>query len=76
MTKELWFALETKYDLNNARIDMYNVSSFRKFRIEDGKPMNPQLHSFQECLRKAQSIGTIFSEDFKVTCLVDALPPY
>ncbi|XP_028054885.1 nitric oxide synthase-interacting protein homolog [Camellia sinensis] len=43
--------------------------------MTDEKPIGEQIHEFQELLRGAEKSGTIFSEDFKVSCLIDKLPP-
>ena len=46
--KEVWEALEDEYDLNDAGIERFTSSSFNKFMMVDNKPINEQLHEFQD----------------------------
>src|SRR5436189_4669319 len=73
--KELWTALTDEYSLDDAGIERFTSSSFNKFMITDTKPINEQLHEFQDFIRHLQSKGNQFSEDYKVSCLIDKLPP-
>lgn len=41
----------------------------------DEKPIDIQIHEFKEHLKGAEKNGTTFSEDFKVSCLIDKMPP-
>ena len=41
----------------------------------DNKLVGDKVHEFQELLRKVERSGTKFSEDFKVSSLIDKLPP-
>lgn len=41
----------------------------------DNKPINDQIHEFQEHLRHVQAKGTFFSSEHKIGCLIDKLPP-
>ena len=41
----------------------------------DEKSISDQIHECKELLRGAEKSGTLFSEDFKVSCLIDKLPP-
>src|SRR4051812_15933616 len=43
--------------------------------MTDSKPLNGQLHEFQDFIRHLQSKGNQFSDDYKVSCLIDKLPP-
>lgn len=72
--KELWEALEAEYGFDDAGIERFNSSSFNKFKMVDSKPMNDQLHEFQDYVRHLQSKDNNFTEDFKVSNLIDKLP--
>src|SRR3954471_6999670 len=73
--KELWTALTDEYGLDEARIERFTSSSFNKFMMTDSKPLNEQLHELQDFIRHLQSKGNQFSDDYKVSCLIDKLPP-
>ncbi|XP_020247372.1 uncharacterized protein LOC109825063 isoform X2 [Asparagus officinalis] len=73
--KELWVALESEYGLDDAGIERFSSSSFNKFVMVDSKPINDQLHEFQDYIRYLQSKGNTFSEEYKVSSLIDKLPP-
>ncbi|KAK8914272.1 Protein FAR1-RELATED SEQUENCE 5 [Platanthera zijinensis] len=72
--KDLWYALEARYNLDNAGIERYNVSNLHKFKIDASKPINPQIHQLDEMLSKIRADGSILSENYLVACLIDALP--
>jgi len=42
--------------------------------MTDGKPINDQFHEFQVYIRHLQLKGNQFSDDYKVSCLIDKLP--
>ena len=64
-------ALEDEYSFNDAGIERFTSSSFNKFMM---KLINDQLHEFQDYIRHLQSKGNQFSDDYKVSCLIDELP--
>ncbi|KAK8938749.1 hypothetical protein KSP39_PZI011662 [Platanthera zijinensis] len=72
-TKDLWYALEARYNLDNAGIERYNVSNLRKFRIDASKTINLQLHQLDE-MSKILADGLILFKNYLVACLIDALP--
>ena len=72
--KELWIALEEEYGLDDAGIERFTSSSFNKFMMFDNKPIDDQLHEFQDFIRHLQLKGNQFSDDYKVSCLIDKLP--
>ena len=71
--KELWITLEKEYGLDDTGIKRFTSSSFNKFMMSDNKPVNDQLHEFQDFIRHLQSKGNQFSYDYKVSCLIDTL---
>ncbi|XP_020272327.1 uncharacterized protein LOC109847511 [Asparagus officinalis] len=73
--KDLWVSLESEYCLDDAGIVRFSSSSFNKFVMVDSKPINDQLHEFQDYIRYLQLKGNTFSEEYKVSSLIDKLPP-
>ena len=46
--KELWIPLENEYGLNDTEVEIFTSSSFNKFMMTASKPINDQLHKFQD----------------------------
>ncbi|KAL6212271.1 hypothetical protein ACLB2K_017492 [Fragaria x ananassa] len=74
-TKELWDALEAEYGIVDVGVDRFIVSNFNSYKMVETKSVGDQIHEYQELLRGIEKKGTKFSEDFKVSCLIDKLPP-
>jgi len=74
--KELLTTFEEEYGLDDAGIEKYTSSSFNKFMMSDNKPINDQLHEFQNFIRHLQSKKNQFSDDYKVSYLIDKLPSF
>ena len=73
--KELWNTLEAEYGIVDAGIKRFMISNFNSYKMVENKPVGDQIHEYQEFLRKIEKGGTTFSEDFKVSSLIDKLPP-
>ncbi|KAK3015864.1 hypothetical protein RJ639_006552 [Escallonia herrerae] len=73
--KELWNLLQGEYGIDDAGIKRFNASTFNKFIMVEGKAISDQIHEFQDHLRAVEENGSKFSEDYKVSCLIDKLPP-
>ncbi|KAK2971648.1 hypothetical protein RJ640_010889 [Escallonia rubra] len=73
--KELWNLLQGEYGIDDAGIERFNASTFNKFVMVEGKAISDQIHEFQDHLRAVEENGSKFSEDYKVSCLIDKLPP-
>ena len=43
--------------------------------MSDTKLINDEIHEFQDYIRHLQSKGNQFSDDYKVSCLIDKLSP-
>ncbi|KAJ6826463.1 uncharacterized protein M6B38_373615 [Iris pallida] len=63
--KELWDALKDEYGCDDAGIDRFNSTTFNQYVMVDNKPINDQIHEFQEHLRQVQARGTFFSTEHK-----------
>ena len=59
--------------MDDAGLDRFTISKFRKYIMVDSKPISIQIHEFQDFLRKSELTGCSFSENYKVQALVDAL---
>jgi len=73
--KELHNALEEEYNLDDAGIGWFISSSFNKFMMVDSKPNIDQIHEFQVYIRHLQSKRNQFSNDYKVSYLINKLFP-
>ncbi|KAK2971162.1 hypothetical protein RJ640_008586 [Escallonia rubra] len=73
--KELWNLLQGEYGIDDAGIERFNASTFNKFVMVEGKAISDQIHEFQDHLRVVEENDSKFSEDYKVSCLIDKLPP-
>ncbi|KAH7865001.1 hypothetical protein Vadar_001022 [Vaccinium darrowii] len=73
--KELWKTLEAEYGTVDAGIERFTASNFNGYKLKDEKPVGDQIHEFQKVLRGVEKKGTTFSEELKVSCLIDKLPP-
>lgn len=70
--KELWKTLEEEYGIDNTGVDRFIALTINKYVMVDEKSMNEQIHQFQD-LQHVEEIGSSFSEDYKVSCLIDKL---
>lgn len=62
--KQLWNALETEYDLDDARMKRFNVINSSKFIMVNNKPLNDKIHEFCNYLRDMQTKENVFSEEY------------
>ena len=58
--KDLWDALEVEYGMDDAGLDRFTISKFRKYITVDFKPISIQIHEFQDFLRKSELIDCSF----------------
>ena len=75
MAKELWNTLEVEYGIDDVGIKRFAISNFNSYKMVDNKSVGDQIHEYQELLRQVEKDGTIFNENFKVSNLIDKLPP-
>ncbi|KAI5353977.1 hypothetical protein L3X38_006871 [Prunus dulcis] len=74
-SKTLWNELEAEYGIEDAGIDRFTISNFNNYMMVENKTVSEQIHEYQDFLRKIELKGTKFNEEFKVSCLIDKLPP-
>ena len=73
--QELWNELERKYGSDDEGVKRYMATDFNKFKFVDNKPMNPQIHEFENIVNVLRASGTTFSDSFLVQSFIDRLPP-
>ncbi|KAK3001404.1 hypothetical protein RJ639_020660 [Escallonia herrerae] len=64
-----------EYGIDDAGIECFNASTFNKFVMVEEEAISDQIQEFQDHLRAVEENGSKFSEDYKVYCLIDKLPP-
>lgn len=73
--KELWDALQKKYDTEEVGTKKYAVSRYLKFSMIDEKSVVSQAHDLQKIAHEILSEGMAICEQFQVAVLIDKLPP-
>ncbi|XP_062106790.1 uncharacterized protein LOC133818099 [Humulus lupulus] len=73
--KEIWEALQKKYDTEEARTKKYVVSRYLKYQMADDKSVEAQSHEIQKIALEIISEGMTLDEQFQVAILIDKLPP-
>ncbi|XP_062075777.1 uncharacterized protein LOC133779894 [Humulus lupulus] len=74
-TKEIWEALQNKYDIEEARTKKYAISRYLKYQMVDDKLVEAQSHEIQKIAHEIISEGMILDEQFQVAVLIEKLPP-
>ncbi|XP_062075752.1 uncharacterized protein LOC133779869 [Humulus lupulus] len=74
-TKEIWEALQKKYDTEEAGTKKYAVSRYLKYQMVDDKSMEAQSHETQKITHEIISEGMTLDEQFQVVVLIDKFPP-
>ncbi|XP_060972678.1 uncharacterized protein LOC133038526 [Cannabis sativa] len=73
--KEIWEALQKKYDTEEAGTKKYAVSRYLKFQMTDDKSVEAQSHELQKIAHEILSEGMTIDEQFQVAVMIDKLPP-
>ena len=60
--KILWDTLEKKYGLDGTSIKTFKASDFNKFKMIDLKPMNKQIHEFENLMQQLKTNGSTLDE--------------
>ncbi|XP_060961376.1 uncharacterized protein LOC133031750 [Cannabis sativa] len=75
IAKEIWDALQKKYDTKEAGTKKYVVSRYLKFQITDDKSVEGQSHELQKIAHEIISEGMSLDEQFQIAVIIDKLPP-
>ncbi|XP_062113165.1 uncharacterized protein LOC133824300 [Humulus lupulus] len=73
--KEIWEALQKKYDTEEAGTKKYAVSRYLKYQMVDDKSVEAQSHEIQKIAHEIISEGMTLDEQFQVVVLIEKLPP-
>ncbi|XP_050238031.1 uncharacterized protein LOC126687514 [Mercurialis annua] len=73
-TKEIWEALQKKYDTEETVIKKYVVSHYLKYQMTDDKSVEAQSYELQKIAHEIISEGMVLDEQFQVVVLIDKLP--
>lgn len=73
--KEIWNALQKKYDTEEAGTKKYAVSRYLKFQMTDDKSVETQSHELQKIAHEIVSEGMLLDEQFQIAVIIDKLPP-
>ncbi|XP_062102817.1 uncharacterized protein LOC133812980 [Humulus lupulus] len=73
--KEIWDALQKKYDTEEAGTKKYAVSRYLKFQMTDDKSVEAQSHELQKIAHEIISEGMSLDEQFQVAVIIEKLPP-
>ncbi|KAA0035842.1 uncharacterized protein E5676_scaffold344G00540 [Cucumis melo var. makuwa] len=72
--KEVWDALQKKYDIEEVGSKKYNVSRYLKYQMTDDKSVEAQSHEIQKIAHEIISEGMPLDDQFQVV-IIDKLPP-
>ncbi|KAM6570923.1 hypothetical protein CsatA_015003 [Cannabis sativa] len=73
--KEIWDALQKKYDTEEAGTKKYAVSRYLKFQMTDDKSVEAQSHELQKIAHEIIFEGMSLDEQFQIAVIIDKLPP-
>ena len=73
--KDLWDALQKKYDTKETGAKKYVVSRYLKYQMVDDKSIEMQSHEIQKIVHEIISNGMTLDEQFQIVVIIDKLPP-
>ncbi|XP_050945529.1 uncharacterized protein LOC127150877 [Cucumis melo] len=73
-TKEVWGALQKKYDTEEAGSKKYVVSRYLRYQMTDDKSVEAQSHEIQKIAYEIISEGMPLDDQFQVAVIIDKLP--
>ncbi|XP_021751459.1 uncharacterized protein LOC110717129 [Chenopodium quinoa] len=73
--KDLWDALQKKYDTEEAGAKKYAVNRYLKFQMTDEKSVEVQSHELQKIAHEIISEGMALVEQFQIAVIIDKIPP-
>ena len=73
IAKDIWEALQKKYDIEEAGSKKYAVSNYLKYQMSDDKSVEVQSHELQKTSHEITSEGLTIDEQFQVAVIIDKL---
>ena len=73
--KNIWDALQKKYDTEEAGAKKYAVSRYLKYQMTDDRSVEMQSHELQKIAHEIISEGMTLDEQFQIAVIIDKLPP-
>jgi hypothetical protein len=73
--KELWDALETKYDVSDAGSELYVMKQFCDYRMVDDRSVVEQAHEIQSLAKELECFKCVLPDKFVVGGIIAKLPP-
>lgn len=73
--KDVWDALQKKYDTEEAGSKKYAVSRYLRYQMVDDRPIISQVHELQKIAHEITVEGMMICEPFQVSVVIDKLPP-
>jgi transcription elongation factor GreA-like protein len=72
--KEMWNALEAKYEVSNAGSELYIIEQFHDYRMVDGRSVVEQAHEIQTLAKELKNFDCVLPEKFVAGCIIAKLP--
>ncbi|KAA0045055.1 uncharacterized protein E5676_scaffold78209G00640 [Cucumis melo var. makuwa] len=72
--KQVWDALQMKYDTEEAGSKKYAVSQYLRYQMTDDKSVEAQSHGIQKIAHEIISEGMPLVDQFQVAVIIDKLP--
>ncbi|KAA0067624.1 uncharacterized protein E5676_scaffold174G00110 [Cucumis melo var. makuwa] len=72
--KEVWGALQKKYDTEEAGLKKYVVSRYLRYQMTDDKSVEAQSHEIQKITHEIISEGMPLDDQFQVAVIINKLP--
>lgn len=73
--KDVWDALQKKYDTEEAGSKKYAVSRYVRYQMVDDRSVVAQAHELQKIYHEIVAEGMKTDEQFQVSVMIDKLPP-
>nr|AAX96807.1 retrotransposon protein, putative, Ty1-copia sub-class [Oryza sativa Japonica Group]ABA92798.1 retrotransposon protein, putative, Ty1-copia subclass [Oryza sativa Japonica Group] len=73
--KELWDALNTKFDATNASNDLYIMEQFHDYKMADNRSVVEQAHEIQTMAKELELLKCVLPDKFVAGCIIAKLPP-
>ncbi|TYJ98000.1 hypothetical protein E5676_scaffold487G00230 [Cucumis melo var. makuwa] len=72
--KQVWEALQKKYDTEEAGSKKYAVSRYLRYQMTDDRSVEAQSHEIQKIAHEIINEGMPLDDQFQVTIIIDKLP--